>query len=170
MKIAIDDGKDDIGKIIKNPLRLEIYPDSQLLRQVACPVKVFDNDIQLLVSRMLDFMRKNNGIGLAAPQIGLSRRIIVIELDNQSYCMVNPEISLASDWDIMEEGCLSLPGRTVEVKRQKLAQIQGQDTNGKPKSLLATGLLARVFQHEIDHLNGVLICDYETSALRADSL
>jgi peptide deformylase len=162
MKAVIDDGKNEIGKTIKKPLQLEIYPDSQVLRQVAYPVEVFGNDIQLLAGQMLDFMRKNNGIGLAAPQIGLSRRIIVIELDNQSYCMVNPEISLASDWDIMEEGCLSFPGRTVKVKRQKLAQIQGQDVTGKIQSLVAAGLLARVFQHEIDHLNGVMICDYET--------
>ncbi|MFA5293786.1 MAG: peptide deformylase [Phycisphaerae bacterium] len=162
MKAVIDDGKNDIGKIIKKPLRLEIYPDSRVLRQVACPVEVFDNDIQLLAGMMLDFMRQNNGIGLAAPQIGLSRRIIVIELDNQSYCMVNPKISLASDCDVMEEGCLSLPGKTVKVKRHKIAQIQGQDVTGKIQSIVAVGLLARAFQHETDHLNGVLICDYES--------
>ncbi|MFA6424631.1 MAG: peptide deformylase [Phycisphaerae bacterium] len=162
MKAASDENKDDISRIIKNPLRLEIYPDSQILRKVACPVEIFGNEVQILANMMLEFMRRNNGVGLAAPQIGLSRRIIVIELDNQSHCMVNPEISLASDWDIMEEGCLSLPGKTVKVKRQKVAQIQGQDVTGKIQSFVATGLLARAFQHEIDHLNGVLICDYET--------
>ncbi|MDO8685121.1 MAG: peptide deformylase [Clostridiales bacterium] len=162
MKIAVTSKKNDISKTIKNPLQLEIYPGSQVLRQVACPVEVFGNDIQLLASWMLDFMRKNNGIGLAAPQIGLLHRIIVVELNSQNYCIVNPEVCLASDWDIMQEGCLSLPGRTVNVRRHRLVQIQGQDTTGKPKSLLASGLLARVFQHEIDHLNGIMICDYET--------
>jgi peptide deformylase len=155
--------KNDISKIIKNPLQLEIYPPSQVLRQVARPVEVFSDDIPILAAQMLDFMRWNNGVGLAAPQIGLSRRIIVIELNGQSYCMVNPKISpVSSDWDTMEEGCLSLPGKAVDVKRHKHVQIQGQDTDGKPKTLLAEGLLARVFQHEIDHLNGVMICDYET--------
>ena len=161
MKITITSEKNGISKIVENPLQLEIYPGSQVLRQVACPVEVFGSEIQVLASQMLDYMRKNNGVGLAAPQIGLSRRIIVIELNNQSYCMVNPEINYASDWDIMREGCLSLPGKTVNVKRRKHVQIQGQDMTGKPKSLLVSGLLARVFQHEIDHLNGVMICDYE---------
>jgi peptide deformylase len=161
MKTAVSNETKEIDKTIKHPLQLETYPGSQVLRQVACSMKVFGDDVQLLADRMLEFMRKNNGIGLAAPQIGLSRRIIVIELNDQSNCMVNPEISLACDWDSMEEGCLSLPGRTVNVKRCTLARIQGQDTSGKPQSLLVTGLLARAFQHEIDHLNGVLICDYE---------
>ena len=162
MKIAAKNKKNDISKIIEKPLQLEIYPGSQMLRQTACPIEVFGNDLKLLANQMLDFMRRYNGIGLAAPQIGLARRIIVVELNGQSYCMVNPEIHLASDWDIMEEGCLSLPGTMLNVKRRKHVQIQGQDTTGKPKSLLAAGLLARAFQHEIDHLNGVMICDYET--------
>jgi peptide deformylase len=92
MKTAIDDSKNDIGKIIKKPLRLEIYPSSQVLRQEASPVGVFGNDIQLLAGMMLDFMRKNNGIGLAAPQIGLSLRIIVTEVNNRQVCIVNPQI------------------------------------------------------------------------------
>ena len=161
MKTAVSNEMKEIGRTIKHPLQLETYPGSQVLRQVACPVKLFGGDVQLLADQMLEFMRKNNGIGLAAPQIGLSRRIIVIELNSQSYCMVNPEISLACDWDFMEEGCLSLPGRTVNVRRYTLARIQGQDTTGESQSLDAAGLLARAFQHEIDHLNGVLICDYE---------
>jgi peptide deformylase len=161
MKILAANRRNDISKIVENPLELQIYPDSQVLRRLAKPIKVFGSNIQLLASLMLNFMRKHNGIGLAAPQIGLSHRIIVIELNGQGYCMVNPAINLASGWDIMEEGCLSLPGKIVNVKRRKHAQIHGQDTNGKPVSLLAIGLLARVFQHEIDHLNGVMICDYE---------
>jgi peptide deformylase len=162
MKMAITNKKNDISKIIKNPLHLEIYPGSRMLRQTACPIEVFGNDLELLANQMLDFMRRYNGIGLAAPQIGLSRRIIVIELNNETYSMVNPEISLACDWYSMEEGCLSLPGRTVNIRRCTLVQVRGQDTSGKPESFLALGLLARAFQHEIDHLNGVMICDYET--------
>jgi peptide deformylase len=152
----------DIQKVISEPLKLQVWPQSPILRQCAQSVEMFDDQLNILTTKMLAMMRLHNGVGLAAPQIGLSRRIIVIELSGQSYCMVNPEISLASDWDIMEEGCLSLPGKMVSIKRHKHVQIQGQDTIGKPKSLLATGLLARAFQHEIDHLNGVMICDYET--------
>ena len=161
MKIAATNKKNDISKIIEKPLHLEIYPGSQMLRQTACPIEVFGNDLELLANQMLDFMRRYNGIGLAAPQIGLAHRIVVVELNGQSYCMVNPEISLACDWDSMEEGCLSLPGRTVNIRRCTLVQVRGQDTTGKPKSFLAIGLLARAFQHEIDHLNGIMICDYE---------
>jgi peptide deformylase len=162
MKTVAISEKIDISKTINNPLQLEIYPGSQILRKVAYPVEVFDNDIQILESQMFDFMRKNNGVGLAAPQIGLPRRIIVIEVNNQRYCMVNPEISLASDWDIVEEGCLSIPKKTFNVKRCTLVQMRWQDTTGKSNSILAAGLLARAFQHEIDHLNGIMICDYET--------
>jgi peptide deformylase len=161
MKIAINDSKDDIGQIIKKPLRLEIYPDSQILRQVACPVEVFDNDTQLLASQMLDFMRKNNGIGLAAPQIGLSRRIIVAEVCDHQVCIVNPQIVYAVGWGWLEEGCLSLPGKSVNVKRQLVIEVKGMDVKGNKMSVSATGIFARVLQHEIDHLNGVMICDYE---------
>jgi peptide deformylase len=152
----------DIQKAISEPLKLQIWPQNPILRQYAQSVEIFDDSLNILTAKMLAMMRLYNGVGLAAPQIGLSRRIVVIELNNQSYCIVNPEMSLASDWDIMEEGCLSLPGRMVNIKRRKHVQIQGQDTTGKPKSFLATGLLARAFQHEIDHLNGIMICDYET--------
>lgn len=165
MKTVTASKKNDIGRAIVNPLQLEIYPGSHVLRQTAHPIEVFGNDLRLLAGLMLNFMRKYNRIGLAAPQIGLSHRIIVVELNGQSYCVVNPVINLASDWDIMEEGCLSLHGKTVNVKRRKHAQIHGQDTNGKAVSLLATGLLARVFQHEIDHLDGKMICDYEAQGV-----
>jgi peptide deformylase len=152
----------DIREIINQSLRLEIHPGSGVLRQVARPVETMDDDIAVLAGRMLDFMRINDGVGLAAPQIGLSRRIFVAELNGQSFCIVNPQISQTSDCEMMEEGCLSLPGKAVVVKRPKQIQIQGLDTTGKTLCFTAAGLLARIFQHETDHLNGVMICDYET--------
>jgi peptide deformylase len=158
--MVISGRKSDIDKTIRNPLHLEIYPGSQVLRQVAHPVEVFDSDILLLASQMLDFMRKNGGIGLAAPQIGLSRRIIVVGFTNQSVCVVNPQITLAPDCDWMKEGCLSLPGKIMNIKRHKNVEVQRFDITGKSLSFTASDLLARVFQHEIDHLNGKLICDY----------
>ncbi len=167
MRIAIPSGKSDIDKTIKSHLQLEIYPGSQVLRQVAYPVEVFDSDLMLLAGQMLDFMRKNGGIGLAAPQIGLSRRIIVVGFTNQSICVVNPQITLAGDCDWMKEGCLSLPGKIVNIKRYKNIEVQGFDITGKSLSFTASDLLARVFQHEIDHLNGKLICDYVTQGEEA---
>ena len=115
-------------------------------------------------------MRKNNGIGLAAPQIGLSRRIIVAEVCDRQICIVNPQIVYVAEWDWLEEGCLSLPGKLVNVKRRRAIEVKGMDVKGNEMSVSATGIFARVLQHEIDHLNGVLICDYETSALRGNSL
>ncbi|MBN1975130.1 MAG: peptide deformylase [Sedimentisphaerales bacterium] len=159
--MAVINKKNDISKIIKNPLHLEIYPGSQMLREVADSVDVFDSDILLLASEMFDFMRKHGGIGLAAPQIGLLRRIIVIGFGNQSFCVVNPKITLAFDCDWMKEGCLSLPGKIVNIKRHKNIEVQGFDISGKSVTISASGLLARVFQHEIEHLNGIMICDYD---------
>ncbi len=159
--MAVINKKNDISKIIKNPLNLEIYPGSQVLRQVADSVEVFDSDLLFLASQMSDFMRKHGGIGLAAPQIGLLRRIIVIGYGNESFCVVNPKITLVFDWEWMKEGCLSLPGKIVNIKRHKNVEVQGFDITGKSVSIPASGLLARVFQHEIEHLNGTMICDYE---------
>ncbi|MBN2512690.1 MAG: peptide deformylase [Sedimentisphaerales bacterium] len=152
---------DDINKAVETSLQLETYPPSQILRQISHPVEDFDGNLTILAEKMIDFMRKHKGIGLAAPQIGLLRRMIVIEIYHQSYCMANPEIMVASDWDLMEEGCLSLPGRNVVVRRNKFIKVQGLNMAGEAMTVLAAGLLARVFQHEIDHLNGVMICDYE---------
>ena len=159
--MAVINKKNDISKTIKNPLHLEIYPGSQILRQVANSVDVFDSGILLLASQMFDFMSKHGGIGLAAPQIGLLRRIIVIGFGNQSFCVVNPKITQAFDLEWMKEGCLSLPGKIINIKRHKNIEVQGFDITGKTVSIQASGLLARVFQHEIEHLNGILICDYE---------
>lgn len=100
MNFAVIRKNKDIDIINHNSLHLEIYPGSQILRTGARPIEIFNSEIQSLATKMLDFMRDNHGIGLAAPQIGLSRRIIVAELNNQNYCLVNPVISLASESDI----------------------------------------------------------------------
>ncbi|MDD5134122.1 MAG: peptide deformylase [Phycisphaerae bacterium] len=164
MKAAVGDGKDDIGKTIREPLQLEIYPGSQVLRQTARSVEVFGDDVQILAAQMLDYMRQNKGIGLAAPQIGLSRRIIVAEVYNDQVCIVNPRIVCVAEWDWLEEGCLSLPGKSINVKRRRTIEVEGMDVKGNEMSVSAAGIFARVLQHEIDHLNGVLICDYELRA------
>lgn len=153
----------DIQNILQRPLSLQIFPESALLRKTCDKVSLYGEPLERLAETMLQFMRLHDGIGLAAPQVGLLRRIIVVQADNQCICLVNPVVTQGSDWGWMEEGCLSLPGRYVNITRPKNIQVKGQDVTGKSISLPAAGLLARVFQHEIDHLDGKLICDYEAS-------
>ena len=105
-------------------------------------------------------MRENNGIGLAAPQAGIRKRLFVCELEGRALSIVNPEIRKAKGQSEMAEGCLSLPGVHVSVTRNKKLLVRGYDLNGRRTRLKMSGLWARVAQHEVDHLNGVLICDY----------
>ena len=139
-----------------------------VLRREARKVKKFDKTLYKLLDDMAQTMREAPGIGLAAPQIGLSERIIVVELpqddeDPQSgrlYEFINPEIVFASDEEVEgEEGCLSIPNIVGDVWRAQRVVVKGQDRSGKPQKLEATDWLARAFQHEIDHLNGVLFID-----------
>lgn len=139
-----------------------------VLRQEARKVKKFDKRLHQLIDDMVETMRQAPGVGLAAPQIGVSERVIVVELpedeeDPQSgklYEFVNPEIVRASDTEVEgEEGCLSIPDIVGDVWRAEWVVVTGQDRYGKPQRLEARNWLARVFQHEIDHLNGVLFID-----------
>lgn len=132
-----------------------------LLKAVSHPVTKFDMRLKMIVRDMGETMYEADGIGLAAPQIGLMRRLVVIDLyDDQGLrVFVNPEI-LATEGEVsMEEGCLSVPGRRGCVKRPEKISLRYQDIKGKFHELEAEGLLARVLQHEIDHLNGVLYVD-----------
>jgi peptide deformylase len=138
------------------------------LRQKARKVRTFGPPLERLVEDMLETMRDEPGIGLAANQIGVPQRVIVVELpkdeeDPQSgrtYAVVNPKIARASrEQEEMEEGCLSVPGLVGDVWRSKEVTVKGQDVQGKRIRIKARDLLARVFQHEIDHLNGVLFID-----------
>jgi peptide deformylase len=83
-------------------------------------------------------------------------------VNNRQVCIVNPQIVDAYGWNWLEEGCLSLPGKYIDIRRQQAIQVKGMDIKGNEMSVSAAGILARVLQHEIDHLNGILICDYET--------
>lgn len=115
-------------------------------------------DIQALLPQMREMMREENGIGLAAPQIGLSLRLAVAEADGHAYCFINPEITSRSQATIVfEEGCLSLPGEIFPIVRAEEITLRYQNEKGLPKKIRARGLLAIVIQHEIDHLEGVLI-------------
>jgi peptide deformylase len=129
------------------------------LRKKAVPVTE-TGEAALLIPEMLRAMHEHNGIGLAAPQIGVNLRIIVIDLGEGPLALVNPEIvEMSSEKETLEEGCLSVPQVYVEVERAQTVRVKGISLNGKPVELEARGFFARVLQHEIDHLDGILIVD-----------
>jgi peptide deformylase len=137
-----------------------------VLREVAEEVEVFDDELRSLVRDMFATMYNAEGIGLAAPQIGISSRILVIDLrreeeeDDEQIVLVNPRLTWRSDDSKKEsEGCLSIPGLEEVVERHAEVRVEGQDSRGEPVKLKADALLARALQHEIDHLDGVLFLD-----------
>jgi len=140
-------------------LGLRIYPDT-VLREVCCTVERFDGWLADVLDEMLVLMRANSGIGLAGPQVGITQRLFVSEIDGQTICLVNPVITSCAGRAEMVEGCLSLPGIGVNVGRSEEIEVQGYDLHGRKHAYRPQGLWARVMQHEIDHLDGVLICDY----------
>lgn len=116
--------------------------------------------IQALIPEMFETMYKEKGVGLAANQIGQSLRLAVLEAEDKQYTIINPEItSLSQEKILFEEGCLSLPGQYFPIVRSESLTLKYQDERGLPKKIRATGFLAIVIQHEVDHLDGILICD-----------
>jgi peptide deformylase len=140
-------------------LGLKIYPDA-VLRQRCEPVEKFDRELRDLIDEMLTLMRFWNGIGLAAPQVGITKRLFVCEIEKQSISLINPAIIDAEGRAELIEGCLSLPEVQVNVARSDRLFVRGHDVKGREKELELRGLWAQVVQHEMDHLDGVLICDY----------
>jgi len=138
-----------------------------VLRRKATRVTDFGPALQRLIDDMIETMRDAPGVGLAAPQINVSQRVIVVEFEDeeegiphQLYAVVNPEIvSFSRETEMGVEGCLSVPGVIGEVERALAITVKGFDRRGKPLRLALEGWLARIFQHEIDHLNGVLFTD-----------
>jgi peptide deformylase len=134
-----------------------------VLRQLAAPEPAVDDEVRRLIDEMLETMYDAEGVGLAAPQIGLSRRIIVIDVHEgavPAFGMVNPVIvERSEEAERGEEGCLSIPGLKEIVERSARVVVEGLDRDGNPRRIEATGLLARALQHEIDHLDGILFLD-----------
>lgn len=130
-----------------------------VLRQVAAKVTKIDKRIKRLLSDMADTMYAAEGVGLAAPQIGVSIRIVVIDVGNGVIEMINPEIIGKEGTCTNVEGCLSVPNFDGEVERAKSVKVKYQDRNGKPVILDTTDLLAIAVQHELDHLDGILFID-----------
>lgn len=146
-------------------LELRIYPDP-VLRGKATPVKDIDDSIRKLMADMAETMYISEGVGLAAPQVGSLSQLITVDIGKGLISLANPRIVESDGSEVMEEGCLSLPDIRLEVKRYKRVLVQGIDSNGKEVFIEAEDLLARVFQHEIDHLQGILIIDKIPSAQR----
>src|SRR6187399_3295443 len=142
-------------------LKIINYPDPRL-KKVSKPIDSIDESTRALAARMLQLMREHRGVGLAAPQVGLNLRMFVMNhtgepTDDRVY--INPQLLDAEGDEEAEEGCLSLPGLNANVVRDKTVRIVATDLEGKPIDELASGYLARVWQHEFDHLNGTLIID-----------
>ena len=118
----------------------------------------FAPEIQALLPKMIKTMHKERGVGLAAPQIGISLRLAVAEVEGHEYYLINPEItSLSQEKIVSEEGCLSLPGEFFPILRSETVTVKYTNEKGLPKKLRARGFLATVIQHEVDHLDGILI-------------
>jgi peptide deformylase len=144
-----------------------------VLKSVASPVGEFGSELRAEVERMIGIMRDGMGVGLAATQVGMLRRVLVFQAgpDSEPTALVNPEIEWLSDEVVLaEEGCLSLPRVSMDVERPLHARFSGRDTDGEPFRLEASGLEARVLQHEIDHLDGVLILDRASREQRKGAL
>jgi peptide deformylase len=144
-----------------------------VLKSKASPVSSFGPELRAEVERMIAIMQDGLGVGLAATQLGLLRRLLVFQAgpDSPPTALINPEIEWASgELALAEEGCLSLPRVTMEVERPLFVRISGRDAEGERIAIEAAGLEGRVLQHEIDHLNGVLILDRTTRAQRKGAL
>lgn len=141
--------------------------ENPILRRKSRRVKAFDGALQRLVEDMIETMRAAHGLGLAAPQVGVLQRVIVVEMpedeeDPQSgkrYVLVNPEVVRSEGEEVAEEGCLSIPGYVGLVRRASKVTVRAQTPKGKRIRLEGEGLLARALQHEIDHLDGILYID-----------
>ncbi|HMR30928.1 MAG TPA: peptide deformylase [Geminicoccaceae bacterium] len=145
------------------------------LKRVAQPVAEVTDEVRRLMDDMLETMYGAPGIGLAAPQVGVDRRIVVVDVsreenDRNPLRLINPELVWTSDDSVtMEEGCLSLPEQFAEVKRPSAVRLRYLDEAGAPQEVAADGMLARCLQHEVDHLDGILFVDH-LSALRRNMI
>ena len=139
-------------------IRLE---DDEILRKKCRPVEVVDEKIKELVEDMIETMHSQDGVGLAAPQVGILKRVVVIDLyDNHGpYVLINPEIIKEKGEQEVEEGCLSFPNKFAKIIRPEEVVVKALDIDGKEYKLKGKELLAQAISHEIDHLNGVLFVD-----------
>jgi peptide deformylase len=152
-------------------LKIISYPDPRL-RKISTEVKAFDDNLAALMRKMFELMRESRGVGLAAPQVGQNIRLFITNHtgkpeDDRVY--VNPFLFDADGEEIANEGCLSLPNIEAEVNRAKTVKIQAKSVTGDPIEATEIGYLARIWQHELDHLNGILLIDRMGPTARVES-
>jgi peptide deformylase len=146
-----------------------IYEGDPVLRKKAKPVKNFDDKLKELVRDMIKIMNESNGIGLAAPQVGISKRVIVVQpyKEISAIALINPNIKPAGkEISTYQEGCLSVPGGQADIDRPAKVHVKAQTVDGEEIEFEADELLARVLQHEVDHLKGILFIDYLSESQR----
>jgi len=144
--------------------KVRTLPDP-VLRQRAKRVNLIDSSIQKLIDDMIDTMRAVSGVGLAAPQIGVSLRVAVIEIPGEEVItLINPEVVKRQGERVVEEACLSVPGYQGEINRSVIVKVKAQDRQGKEIRIKGEDLLAQVLEHETDHLNGTLYIDHVESS------
>ncbi|MFC5401853.1 peptide deformylase [Cohnella soli] len=150
-------------------IRLIVKHPDPVLRERAQEVTKFNANLHKLLDDMADTMYDADGVGLAAPQVGILKRVIVVDVGDEHELieLVNPVIVVAEGEQLGPEGCLSIPGLQGDVRRHNRIVIRGQDRNGNPIEYEATEFLSRAFQHEVDHLNGVLYIDSAESVYEA---
>lgn len=147
--------------VLQMAIRMIVNEPDEVLHQVAKEVKKITPNVQKLLTDMADTMYDAEGVGLAAPQVGILKRLIVIDVGDENGLieLINPEIVAQEGEQFGPEGCLSIPGYRGDVRRALTVTVKGLDRNGKEVTYTGSELLARAFQHEIDHLNGVLYTD-----------
>lgn len=139
-------------------LDVKVYPDP-VLRETSQDVDLFDDELRRLIADMRETMLASNGVGLAAPQVGVLKKIAVIEWEKERHALINPKIIEAEGTNRRDEGCLSFPGVYEDVERPERVRVAYQDEHGEHREIEAEGFLARIFAHEIDHLGGKLLID-----------
>ena len=146
-------------------LEIKKYPDP-VLKKISEPVKVFDESLAEFVKVLFASMRVHDGVGLAAPQVGVLKKIAVVEYEGKSYVLINPKVIDQKGIQEGEEGCLSFPGIYANVVRPQWVRIESKDLNGETVTFEGEGFTARAFLHEMDHLSGKLFIDYLSNLKR----
>lgn len=140
-------------------VRKVVKVGDEILRKISKPVTKFDESLDVLLDDMWETMKLNDGMGLAAPQVGVLRRVVIMSVNNMNFELINPEIISEEGEDIEKEGCLSVGGAHKYVKRPYKVTVKAQDRYGYPITITGEKYLARCMCHEIDHLNGILFID-----------
>ncbi|MBN1858606.1 peptide deformylase [Candidatus Bipolaricaulota bacterium] len=151
-------------------MSIRTYGD-EVLRRPAMEVDAIDRRVKDECTKMVEEMLRANGVGIAAPQVGISKRIFILDVDERFQVLINPEIvEVSEDAEEIDEACLSLPGISGPVVRKKWVRVRGLDLDGRPVEVEGEGLLARAIQHEMDHLDGILFIDHLSPARRSSLL